>query len=119
MLNRLFAWLVGAPALVILIVLSVANRHEVLFSLDPRGAADSQLGFQVPLYLLLFTAVFAGLIIGWLVGWAGQGRWRREAKARRRAAAEEDRKRRGQAAAHPVPSGPVGAGGARAGTELV
>jgi len=88
MLRRFLGWLVGVPVAVVLVVLSVANRHEVTFALDPRGAADAALSYQVPLYLLLFAALLVGLVVGWVVAWAGQSRWRREARRQRRAIAE-------------------------------
>lgn len=82
--KRLFAWMIGLPVGLLAILLSVANRNPVVFSLDPLSPDDPAVAFEVPLYVLLFAAGFVGLVIGWLVGWGGQAELRRELKARRR-----------------------------------
>ncbi len=56
---RMIKWLVLGPVAVIVIVLSVANRHTVTFSLAP-------LPFEIdaPLYLLLLAALLIGVVLG-------------------------------------------------------
>jgi uncharacterized integral membrane protein len=66
-LKRLITWLVGAPLALIAILLSVANRAPVKFSLDPFSLGEPALEFETPLYVLLFAAVFFGMAIGWAV----------------------------------------------------
>lgn len=70
-MRRLIAWLIGAPLALIAILLSVANRGTVTFSLDPISLDEPALAVDVPLFALLFAAVFLGLVIGWVVGWSG------------------------------------------------
>lgn len=79
-MRRLFFWIIGVPAAVLVILLSIANRKPVIFSLDPVSTADPVFALEIPLFLLLFGAGLAGLLVGWLVGWSGQRRWRREAR---------------------------------------
>jgi hypothetical protein len=82
--KRLIVWLIGAPLVLAAILLSVANRQVVTFSLDPFSLGEPLLAVDVPLFALLFAAVFFGLLIGWTVGWSGHFARQR---ARRAAAA--------------------------------
>lgn len=99
-MRRLVFWLLGLPAAILIVALSVANRAPVRFSLDPLSVADPAVSVTLPLFLLLFGAGFVGLLVGWTAGWAGQSRWRREARERRREL--ESLKARGQG---PAPAG--------------
>lgn len=85
---RKFVWLfVVLPAGVILVAFALANRHDVRFNLDPLSADDPYFAFDAPFFLFIFAAFFAGLIIGGIVTWFGQGKWRKEAKAKSRESA--------------------------------
>lgn len=86
---RIIAWILGIPIGLGAIILSVANRAPVTFSLDPLSLGDPAIAVEVPLFLLLFGAAFCGLVIGWLVGWSGQAQLRRELRQERRRARAE------------------------------
>ncbi|MCW5714639.1 MAG: LapA family protein [Bauldia sp.] len=79
------------PIVVLAVALSIANRHEVVFSLDPFAETDPTLSVTVPLYWLLFGAVAIGVLFGGIAAWLRQSRWRRAA---RRDHAEIERMRR-------------------------
>ncbi len=82
--NFLFASLIGMIA----IVIALANRDAVTFSLDPFSKDHPALAFVTPLYLLVFLAFIAGVLIGGvLVMWTG---WRRRSRAR---AKQEEKER--------------------------
>lgn len=83
-----FLWyLLGLPIAAIIIVLSVTNRHSVTVNLDPFAGETSALSFQIPLFILLFSAFGLGLLAGAGITWFNQGRWRRQARLSRREAA--------------------------------
>ncbi len=71
-MRRLVTWIVVAPLAIAAILLSVANRKPVTFSLDPYSLGEPVLALEAPLFALLFAAVFLGLVIGWVVGWSGR-----------------------------------------------
>lgn len=72
-----------AIALVV-VPLSVANRHGVNLSLNPFDPQDPRLTLTgVPLFWVIFAAMLLGIFIGGLGAWAKQGRWRREARIKR------------------------------------
>jgi uncharacterized integral membrane protein len=73
-------WLIGVPVAALTIFLAVANRHEVLFSLDPFSQSAPVLSVGLPLYLLLFAMFVLGVLIGGSSAWIGQGRWRKKAR---------------------------------------
>lgn len=71
------------PIAVIVVVLSVANRGDVAFSLDPIDGASSGWALHMPLFALIFASVIAGIVIGGVATWIGQGRWRHAARVER------------------------------------
>lgn len=85
-MTRLLKNLVLLPIAIVLIALAVANRHEVTLSLDPFSRADPALTVTAPLFWILFAAVAFGVFIGGVASWAAQGKWRREARVKRREA---------------------------------
>jgi uncharacterized membrane protein YciS (DUF1049 family) len=90
-MKRALKFVLLLPIIVIAVALSIANRHDVMFSLDPFAETDPTLSVTVPLYWLLFGAVALGVLIGGVAAWLRQGRWR---KAARREHAEIERLRR-------------------------
>ncbi|MCC6737261.1 MAG: LapA family protein [Bauldia sp.] len=90
-MKRALKFLLLLPIVVIAVALSIANRHDVLFSLDPFAEAEPALSVTVPLYWLLFGAVALGVVFGGVAAWIRQGRWR---KAYRRDHAEMERLRK-------------------------
>jgi hypothetical protein len=81
-MRRFFFLFVLIPLAIVLIALSVANRHSVVFSLDPVGTLPA-LAFTVPLFVLLFAALGIGVLAGGVATWLRQGRWRRLARQER------------------------------------
>lgn len=72
--------LIAVPALGLALVVSIANRGAVTFSIDPFSAQTPALAFAVPLYLLIFVALLIGVLIGGMSAWAGQTGWRKKAR---------------------------------------
>ena len=64
---RLSTYVVTVPIVVAAVVLAVANRNPVGFSLDPFSAAAPALAVVMPLYLLLFLTFLLGVLVGGLV----------------------------------------------------
>jgi uncharacterized integral membrane protein len=82
-MRRFLTLFVMLPVAVIVILLSVANRQAVTFSLDPiRGDAGGWV-FQAPLFAMLFAAAILGILVGGVATWIGQARWRHAARAER------------------------------------
>jgi uncharacterized membrane protein YciS (DUF1049 family) len=90
-MRRFLFLVVLVPLAVIVVVLSVANRQAVTFSIDPFGLTSSALSLTAPLFVLLFAALALGVLVGGIATWFGQGRWRRLARLHR---AEADSLRR-------------------------
>ena len=83
--------LIGLPALVLIVWLSVANMHAVTVSLDATSsvgdaAAPPAAAFTLPLWMVMFGLLTLGIIAGSVAGWASQRRYRREAREKRREA---------------------------------
>ncbi|UES52937.1 lipopolysaccharide assembly protein LapA domain-containing protein [Roseibium aggregatum] len=73
---------------VVLIPLSVANRHTVSLSLNPSTRRTRLTIPDIPLFWIIFASLGVGIIVGGLGAWAKQGRWRKEARVKRREAAK-------------------------------
>jgi uncharacterized integral membrane protein len=67
---------------VVILTLAVTNRHDVTLYIDPIAGKDVASAIQAPLYVVIFACVMVGVLLGALSMWIGQGRWRRQAKAR-------------------------------------
>jgi len=80
MILRVLKFIVIVPIAIILIVLSVANRHLVTLALNPFRPEDSVMSLTLPLFVFLFIAVIAGMIIGSMATWFSQGRHRKRAR---------------------------------------
>ncbi|MCX5494940.1 lipopolysaccharide assembly protein LapA domain-containing protein [Kaistia dalseonensis] len=85
-MKRLIAILILVPLAIIVVALSVANRHAVTLSLDPFNGEAPVLALTMPLFVLIFATLAVGTIIGGVATWLGQGRWRRQARAMKREA---------------------------------
>jgi len=48
-------------------VLAIANRQDVVFSLDPLSQATPAIAVHLPLFLLLFGAIVFGVLLGGFV----------------------------------------------------
>ncbi len=65
---RLSTYALLIPTAAVAAVIAVANRQDVLFSLDPFARDTPAIAVQIPLFVLLFLAVGAGLLLGWAAG---------------------------------------------------
>lgn len=77
---RFIKLIVLVPIAVILVVLSVANRHFVTLALNPFRPDDTLLSISLPLFVFLFVALMSGVVLGSLVTWFAQGRYRKQAR---------------------------------------
>src|SRR5690606_13276958 len=82
-LKRILSWLFGVPVALLVIILAVANRRPVMFSLDPFSLDQPWFAVEVPLYVLLMSCLILGMLIGGVSAWLTQGKWRKEARHRR------------------------------------
>ncbi|MBO6756546.1 MAG: LapA family protein [Roseibium sp.] len=72
---------------VFLVPLSVANRHTVSLSLNPFDPQDPRLTIaDIPLFWVIFASLAVGIVLGGIGAWAKQGKWRKEARTKRREA---------------------------------
>ncbi|MGI9350410.1 MAG: LapA family protein [Rhizobiaceae bacterium] len=94
-MRKLFNYLFLVPLAIILILLSVANRQLVRFSLDPLNSEIPALSLTLPLFVFLFLALVFGMLIGGFLVWLSQGKHR---KALREKTSEASRLNHGQEA---------------------
>jgi uncharacterized integral membrane protein len=85
-MRRFLFLVVLLPLAVVIILLSVANRHSVTVSLDPFHSTAPALSFTAPLFVIFFVALAAGIVIGGIAAWLRQAHWRRKARAAETAA---------------------------------
>ncbi|MBI1383361.1 MAG: hypothetical protein GC150_00405 [Rhizobiales bacterium] len=86
MLRVLFWLLIVIPIGALVVVLAVANRHEVELILDPFRPSAPALSIPAPLYAFIFAGLFLGLVLGGVASWISQGKWRSMARERTREA---------------------------------
>ncbi|MDJ0931018.1 lipopolysaccharide assembly protein LapA domain-containing protein [Breoghania sp.] len=121
MLRRIAKTILLLPVIifaVLVILLAVANRHETMLSLDPLSPGQPAFSISVPLFWLLFGALGIGIVLGGIGAWAKQGKWRKQARYKRREADtlrhEADRLKEEVQAANPRHPGLPAAGNKRA-----
>jgi uncharacterized integral membrane protein len=69
---------------IILVPLSVANRHTVSLALNPFDPQDPRLTISdIPMFWVIFASMAVGILLGGIGAWAKQGKWRKEARAKR------------------------------------
>ncbi|MFG1478382.1 lipopolysaccharide assembly protein LapA domain-containing protein [Xanthobacter sp. V4C-4] len=102
---RVLSILIGLPLSVLAIALAVANRRDVLVSLDPFSPNAPVLSATVPLYAVIFGALIVGVVLGGSVTWLRQGRFRREARQARRERRASDTPIAGDRLGLPAPRG--------------
>ena len=66
-----------APIAIILVLLSVANRHWVTFSLDPLNTQAPAFALSLPFFVFMFAALIIGAVIGSCLTWIAQGKHRK------------------------------------------
>ncbi|WP_421725556.1 lipopolysaccharide assembly protein LapA domain-containing protein [Bauldia sp.] len=103
-MRRFVFYILVVPLAVVLIILSVANRHAVTLSFDPFDTMTPTLSVSVPLFVLLFAALVIGVVVGGVAVWFRQGRWRRLARDEK---IEIDRLKREADERPPIASGPA------------
>lgn len=69
--------LVLLPIAVIVVLLSVANRHPVVLSFDPFAKGNPELSVTLPLFALILGSVVVGVVLGGIGSWAAAGKQRR------------------------------------------
>ena len=82
-MRKLVNLLILLPLAIVLIFLSVANRQDVRFSLDPLNATEPALSVTLPFFVFLFCVLLLGMVIGGTVTWWSQGKYRKELRAKR------------------------------------
>ncbi len=107
-MRKILSVLIGLPIAILLVLFAVANRGPVVLSLDPFAAQNPAIAFELPLFLVVFLALMSGVLVGGVADWLRQGRYRREARARRsevrRLEAEKERQRAAPASGNPLPT---------------
>ena len=76
-MRKFFNYIFLLPLAIVLILLSVANRQPVRFSLDPLNSVTPALSLELPLFVFLFAAVILGMLVGGALVWISQGRHRK------------------------------------------
>tara|TARA_R110000868_G_scaffold57875_8_gene178547 strand:- start:1532 stop:1822 length:291 start_codon:yes stop_codon:yes gene_type:complete len=66
---KFLRWLLLVPVALLAIVIAIANRQPVTFSLDPFDPLHPALGVTMPLALIVILAMFAGILIGGAASW--------------------------------------------------
>lgn len=99
---RLATWLVLPPLALATVFLAVANRHHVLFGLDPFDPETPALALEAPLFVIVLAAMFVGILIGGLSVRFGRAGRRRAAAARAAPKAAETATGQPTAAALPL-----------------
>ena len=66
--RTLFFWTLAIATMVI----AVANRHQVPFSLDPFNAKAPAIIFNMPLFWIIMGASLIGLVLGCWSTWLAQ-----------------------------------------------
>ncbi|GEM_PF-1223195 len=65
------------PIAILLILLSVANRHWVSFSIDPLNTEAPAYSISLPFFVFMFAMLIIGAIIGACLTWISQGKHRK------------------------------------------
>lgn len=87
MLKRILWLIITFPAAILLVILAVANRHDVQLVLDPFNPGNPVLAASMPFYVYLLLALVVGVILGGIATWMAQGKWRQTARRRTQDAA--------------------------------
>lgn len=80
---RFIFWILFIVIALVVCALSIANRHDVAFSLDPLPFS-----FELPLFALLLFSAFIGLILGSVITWLKGSRTRSDYRHQKRENAE-------------------------------
>ncbi len=107
-MKKLISLIIFAPIAIILIILSVANRHPVVFNFDPINPQQPFLAVTLPFFVFIFLALLTGLLLGSLSTWFTQGKHRKNARETKREAVKwqreaEEQKTRAEQAVDQIP----------------
>lgn len=97
--RRFLVWILIPPIAVVLALFAIANRDNVIVSVDPLPFA-----FALPLHLVVFGSLAVGLIAGYLVMWLSGYRTRRDFRKTRRRLATVESELHGIRAEHASPA---------------
>mgnify|MGYP001767175385 CR=1 FL=1 len=92
-MKRIVTWLLALPIGIVVVALSVANRHMVTVALDPFRPDDPALSVTLPMFRLPLAAMIVGVVLGGAAVWFGQGKYRRAARVGRRETAKLEAER--------------------------
>ncbi len=81
---RFLKVLIFSLVALVVIFLSIANRHDVTLSFDPFSQATPEIALTIPLFLILFGAIAIGVIIGGMAAWWAQHGKRKELRRSRK-----------------------------------
>src|SRR6476620_3502530 len=110
MVRKILRALVLIPLAIIIVSLAVANRQNVVVSLDPFDRTQPAFSIVLPLYVLILILIIAGVVIGGIAAWLRQAKWRaraRAAEARARDLKAENEMLRRRDEAGPPPPAPL------------
>lgn len=85
-MKTLLRSLVLIPLGLLVVLVAMANRHDIRLSLDPIQTLNPAVAYSIPLYWVIFASLAAGVMLGGLWTWIGQGRYRKTARTQTRAA---------------------------------
>jgi uncharacterized integral membrane protein len=77
---KFLRWLLLLPVALFAILIAIANRQSVTFSLDPFNPLEPAIGVTMPLALIVIIAMFIGILIGGFASWR-QSRLKAHARA--------------------------------------
>jgi uncharacterized integral membrane protein len=80
MIMRFVKLVIFVPIAILLIVLSVANRHAVTLALNPFRPEDTVIALTLPLFVLLLLVLMIGVVLGSVATWISQGKHRKRAR---------------------------------------
>ncbi len=92
-MKRFVTWLLALPIGIVVVALSVANRHMVTLSLDPFRADDPALTVSLPMFVLPLGSLILGVFLGGVAVWLGQHKYRKAARVGRRETAKLEAER--------------------------
>lgn len=76
--------LLAPPAVAVALVVALANRSPVRFSIDPFSLETPMVAFELPLYVVIFASLLIGVLVGGASAWVGQTTWRKTARKSKR-----------------------------------
>ena len=89
---RTVKYILLALILLVIVILSLANRDLVTLNLLPAGMARLlPASIQLPLFVVSLLSIVTGMVVGYLLEWLREHRYRRRAAEKEREAARLSR----------------------------